>query len=184
MDEQIELDKLAEHAGGWENLAKKLWKHTPKPERARAIRRIVPQSEPTEAEKLSASFQRSSLKSSRRGPKVKYDPFGLIAVYLALDYMKLHNIGNTDKTGRTKLLVAYVNDPKNNRITGLQPSLRQMLTEDYEYSIVPRSETPDAIAAYVKHLDAKKLAYDGLSRLAVTLSDELSAYAKYDYEGD
>lgn len=181
MSKQINVEELAALSGGWESLAKKLWQHTSEPERLRAIKRIVPKADLTEAER----FQWSTMQASRRGPKVKYNLFGLGAVYLALDYMQLHDIGNTNRTGRAKLLVAYVNDPKGCRITGLPQSIREMLTDEYAYNIVPESDTPDDIATYLKYLDAKRPAYERVRKLAAEFSDDLSAFADYDnYEGD
>lgn len=180
MSDEAKLKALAALAGGWENLAKQLWKQTPKRERGKAIKRITPPSEPTESER----FQWSTMQARRRGPKVKYNRFGLGAVYLALDYMQLHNIGNTDKTGRVKLLVAYINAPKQNRITGLAPSIREMLTDEYAYNIAPVSDTPDEIAKYIKYLGAQRPAYDRMRKLSATLNDDLTAHVGADYGDD
>lgn len=180
MSDKDKLKELAALAGGWENLAKKLWKHTSKRDRNLAIKRIVPKAEPTESER----FQWSARQASRRGPKVKYNLFGLSAVYIALDYMQLHDIGATNRKGRVKLLVAYVNDPKGNRITGLPQSLREMLTDEHACNIVPKSDTPDQIAAYIKYLDAKRPEYERRKKRAATLNAALLLPDDYDYEGD
>lgn len=180
MSKQINLDELAALAGGWECLAKKLWQHTAKRERDLAVKRICPKNETTEAD----GFQWTAMRANRRGPKVKYNLLGLGAVFLALDYMQREDIGNTNRLGRIKMLVAYVNNPKSNRIVGLPQTLREMLTDEYSYNIVPESDSPDDLATYIKYLDAKRPEYDRIKKLSATLSDGLTEHADYDYEGD
>lgn len=161
MSKKTKLNELAALAGGWDKLTQQIWPLLSKNKQDALMKHLkTPAHDPLELYFKEACKIKAFGKGS--GRPNKYNQLGLLWVWQALNEMKRLGIG-TSRLDRLKKIICFVIDSRNNRLTGLSPSMKDRLRDHTARAAVPEidldalcngKQKPNTIiTSYAKHLN-------------------------------